>query len=241
MRSIAVIPAQGNKKMIAGKPLVMWTLIAAYEAGIFEEIYLTSEDPEILDMAFSGITTVERPKSLSGDLVAQWEPVVDAIRNTRVPLDAVCMVDSACPLTTPALLRETAVAFEQSDKRQLATVVQARHGWDISEAVLGNPANGLFPKLDCSMRLVRNAKYYSTELPPLYTPSGNVHWWDFLDVVTGDPILSTGGYNADVYGYLIPDELAVDVDTDFDFKIAELLLNQRRASNAVAFTGTEPG
>lgn len=241
MRSIAVIPARGNskrvpcknKKLIAGKPMVMWAMIAAYEANIFDEIYLTSEDPEILDMAFSGITPFERSERLSGDLVAQWEPVAEVARHTNsadlVFVDAVCMVTSVCPLTTPGLLRETAVAFEQSDKRQLATVIPARHGWMASEAVFGNPANGLIQKLDYG-------NLQSTELPPLYIPSGNVRWWKYKDVLDSDPILATGTYNADTYGYLIPEDLAVDVDTPFDFKIAELLLNQRRASEAVIYS-----
>ena len=236
MRSIAVIPARGNskrvpgknKRMIAGKPMVVWAMIAAYESGIFDEIYLTSEDPEILDMAFRGITPVERPESLSGDLIVQWEPVVHVVRKHRMslPPDSVCMVTACTPLTTPELIRETAAAFEHSDKRQLSTMVHARHGWYVSEAVFGNPANGLISKLD-------HPNLQSTELPPLYIPSGNVRWWKFLDVVTENPVVKTGAYDADTYGYLIPDELAVDVDTDFDFKIAELLLKQRRASEAV--------
>lgn len=219
--------------------MVMWAMLAALESEVFDEIYLSSEDPEILDMAFAGITPLIRENRLSGDLVPQWEPVVNVVQTRSTwpwtsPADSVCMVTAVCPLTTAELIQETAKVFESTEKRQLTTVIPARHGWNVSEGIDGDPANGVVGLLD-------HGNKQSTELPVLYIPSGNLRWWRYEDVLDGSgPVLATGAYGTDTYGYVVSEEIAVDVDMPFDFRIAELLLNQRRASRALAYTGAEP-
>lgn len=242
--SIAVIPARGNSKRvpgknakwIAGKPVVQWVMLAALEAGIFESIILTSEDPEILALAPEGVTPYMRDPALSEDDVSQLDPVVDVCKFLGLRADtAVCMLTACVPTTTPELIRETAAAFENEKPRKLQTMKLAEHPHHMAVPIFdGNPAKGLrrFTEFGQGKQ--------SPELPPVYVPSGNLVWgWfrDFRDRYSG---LDGGNYSSDTYGYLVPGELAIDIDTPFDFKIAELLLNQRRASNALAYTGMEP-
>ena len=262
MRSIAVIPARGNskrvpgknKRVIAGKPVVTWVMLAALESGVFDEIILTSEDDEILDLAPEGVTPYKRSPDLSGDEVNQFLPVVDVCKSEAEVLTklqsvnrfeflkprvfddiAVCMLTACVPTTTAELIRETAEIFERERPSKLQLFRVAEHPHHMAVPVDGeDPANGLrrFTEFGIGKQ--------TSELPRVYVPAGNLVWGSFADFRDESSGLVGGNYSEDTYGYVVPEELAVDVDTAFDFKIAELLLNQRRASHALAYTGIEP-
>ena len=59
MSNIALIPARGNSKSIPrknlidfnGKPLIFWTIEAAIKSKYIDEVYVSSEDDEILDIS----------------------------------------------------------------------------------------------------------------------------------------------------------------------------------------------
>ena len=77
MKLIAIIPARGgskrihrkNLKVFNGFPLLYWTFKTALDCKFyFDEIYLSSEDDEILNYGNSfGIACIKRPKELSTD------------------------------------------------------------------------------------------------------------------------------------------------------------------------------
>ena len=245
MRSIAIIPARGNskrvpgknKRMIAGKPVVLWVMIAALEAEIFDEIILTSEDDDILGLAPAGVRVWKRDSSLSQDEVSQFLPAVDICQTIQPYPDdtAVCMLTACVPTTTPELIQQTAKVYEATRPDKLQTFKLAEHPHHMAVPVDGeDPANGLrrFTETGIGKQ--------TTELPRVYVPAGNLVWGSFADFRDESPRLVGGNYSDDTYGYLVPDELAIDIDTPFDFKVAELLLNQRRASGALAYTGMEP-
>ena len=56
---IAVIPARGGSKRILkknikpfkGKPMIAWTIDAAREAGVFDQILVSTDDQEIADIS----------------------------------------------------------------------------------------------------------------------------------------------------------------------------------------------
>lgn len=90
-RTVAVIPARGGSKGIAnknladfcGKPLVVWTIEQALAAKRIDEVWVSSDDDEILKVAESaGAEPLKRPDELSGDEASSescWLHAVDAI------------------------------------------------------------------------------------------------------------------------------------------------------------------
>ena len=77
MKKICIIPARAGSKRIknknlkemAGKPLIAWTIECAIDSGMFDEIILSTDSEEILDVGSAyGLPEVGlRPSSLSGD------------------------------------------------------------------------------------------------------------------------------------------------------------------------------
>ena len=58
-KCIAIIPARGGSKRIKGKniiefqglPMIAWTIRAAQKSGLFTKILVSTDDPEIAEVA----------------------------------------------------------------------------------------------------------------------------------------------------------------------------------------------
>lgn len=103
MKNIGLIPARAgskrlprkNLKIFAGKPLIEWTFIAASNSTLLDEIYLSTDSLEIIEIAksYNIIVPFVRPKNLSEDDTTANE-VVDHFLHSM----------SASPSLNPILL-----------------------------------------------------------------------------------------------------------------------------------------
>ena len=85
MKILAVIPARGgskglprkNLKLLAGKPLISYTIEHAIASGVCDEIIVTTEDDEIGEVAkkYGAKVPFKRPKELADDITPP-EPVI---------------------------------------------------------------------------------------------------------------------------------------------------------------------
>lgn len=90
-RVVAVIPARGGSKGIrhknlidfCGKPLLVWTIEQAVAARRIDEVWVSSDDQEILRISErAGATPLERPAELSDDKASSescWLHAIDTI------------------------------------------------------------------------------------------------------------------------------------------------------------------
>ena len=85
---IAVIPARGGSKRIprkniknfCGKPMIAWSIEAAKECGLFDHIFVSTDDAEIAEISKSYGASVPflRPNELSDDFTSTGEVVSHA-------------------------------------------------------------------------------------------------------------------------------------------------------------------
>lgn len=88
MKTIALIPARGgsqrspkkNIRLLNGHPLIAYTIQQAKNAELFDDIYVSSDDGETLEIAERyGAGTIERPLEISGSLSEDYLWVKHAI------------------------------------------------------------------------------------------------------------------------------------------------------------------
>jgi len=86
---MALVPARGGSKrfprknlaLLAGRPLLAWTIERAMSSGIFDSVFVSSEDGAILETARRfGAAAIERPESLAGDLTPLEPVCLDAAK-----------------------------------------------------------------------------------------------------------------------------------------------------------------
>ncbi len=105
---LAIIPARGgskgiprkNIKLLAGKPLIAWTIEEAKKSKYVDRLILSSEDEEIIKVAreLSCEVPFIRPKELSEDEIPGIEPVIHAISNLEEKYDFICLLQPTSPL-----------------------------------------------------------------------------------------------------------------------------------------------
>ena len=88
MRTVAVIPARGGSKRLPrknvqplfGKPLIVWSIEACLRAKEIDDVYVSSDDDEMLDLAARhGARSIRRPENLADDAT----PKIEAIRHAH--------------------------------------------------------------------------------------------------------------------------------------------------------------
>ncbi len=109
MSNIAIIPARGgstrvprkNIRLFHGKPIIAYSIETAKASWLFDQVYVSSDDDEILTIAVKyGASVLLRSEGLGHDSVGTQEVVRDALRN---PLGAhyICCIYATAPLITP--------------------------------------------------------------------------------------------------------------------------------------------
>lgn len=112
MTTIAIIPARGGSKGIVGKnlvdlngkPLIDYTLAAAKEANVIDQIFVSTDDENIADYCISRNVKVpyRRPPNIALDNSSMIEVVLDALewleKNERQIPDKVIVLQPTSPL-----------------------------------------------------------------------------------------------------------------------------------------------
>jgi len=124
-RIIGIIPARGGSKSLPrknlqdllGVPLIAFSIQSALESKLIDCVYVSSDDPEILDVSKSfGAHVIRRPAEISGDFSRDNELLEHAIESQFRNLDEnslIAFLRPSHPLRNPQTL-DQAIEFYQS-------------------------------------------------------------------------------------------------------------------------------
>lgn len=140
MKYLAVIPARGgskglpgkNTRIIAGKPLIAWSIDQAYECGLIDCVHVSTDDQNIADVALIHRADVPylRPSNLAEDSTAT-EPVItyalDWYERNGIIFDAIVLLQPTSPLRKLNTLRTAINNFEKFNVDSLVTVCENHH------------------------------------------------------------------------------------------------------------------
>jgi len=106
---LAIVPARGGSKRLPrknllplhGKPLIVWTIEAGLKSEYVDKLVVSSEDPEILDIAkHSHAETIERPAALARDDTSTFNVVEDILIRVGADFDILVLLQPTSPLRT---------------------------------------------------------------------------------------------------------------------------------------------
>lgn len=180
MKHIAIILARGGSKRLPrknilafhGKPMLAWTVEAALQSCQFDQVLVSTDDPEIADIARAfGAAVPFLRDSAADDITPSSEATLAALRQAEQhwgeQFDVVSQLMANCPLRDAEDI--TAAAQNFIDRGAESQISCFRFGWmnpwwaaKLDEQ--GTP-DYLFPEA----RVAR-----SQDLPPLYCPSGAI-------------------------------------------------------------------
>lgn len=225
MSCVCIIPARGgskrlprkNLRLLAGKPLLQYTIEAADRSGCFDDIFVSSDDEKILALARGcGVQTDVRSPEMSGDRVKAVEVVDEFLRRKLADSgwNEVGMCLPTCPLRSSEDVRRAVEIFRsnkdacprllgvcESDRPQLALKPTAGHLAEMREQ-------------EAYERTTR-----SQDMPRYYLPNGSIY------LSTMEQYLETKTFfgNPTLY-YAMAPERSFDIDYEYQFHLAQCML-----------------
>lgn len=119
MKNLCIIPARGGSKRIPrknvkpflGKPIMAYSIEAALNSGIFDEVMVSTDDMEFAEIAkkYGASVPFLRSEATSNDYATTVDvllEVVDMYRQQGKEFDVVCCLYSTAPFVTVKHLKE---------------------------------------------------------------------------------------------------------------------------------------
>lgn len=221
--TIAIIPARGGSKRIprknirdfCGQPMISYAIAAARAAGCFEHIIVSTDDAEIAAVArdHGAATPFLRDARLADDHTGTSAVIVDAIQQLDrlgVSADSYCCIYATVPLIRAC---DLLAAYQRlNDGAADFAFSAAAFGFPIQRA-LQLAANG------CATPFwPENMAKRSQDLTPAYQDAGQFYWGRRQAWLEGRGVFDGNGL-----AHLLPRYRVVDIDTEEDWQLAELL------------------
>ncbi len=226
--TVAIIPARGgskglpgkNLRLLAGRPLLAYSIDAALHCAGILRCIVSTEDPAIRAAALaSRAEVIDRPVELATDTASSEAVIGHALEamaaDGELP-DRFVLLQPTSPLRTSAHLGEClALAAARPDARSVVSVCDSEHP---PHKALIEEAGSLRPLFDWES-LSRPRQM----LPRTVRPNGAIY------LCGSRAFLASGSlYDRPVLAFHMTREASVDVDTAEDLVRCELLLTQRR-------------
>lgn len=227
LRVIALVPARGgskkvkrkNVRMLGGKPLVAWPVHSARESPYVDRILVSTDDDEIATAAReAGADIHRRPVALAGDSSL----VIDTVRLLKRDLG----VDHRAP--TVMLLLEATSPFRS--RAVIARCLERLAEEDLDSIATFSPSD-IAPQRLWRLEDGRPQPYLRDAVPwmprqsfdPAYVLNAVVYAFRLDRLPDDGPSVLFGKMGAEV----IPGDDLVDIDTERDFLLANVILGNR--------------
>lgn len=220
---VGIIPARGgskslprkNIKLLAGKPLIAYTIEAALQSKKLNRVIVSTDDEEIADISRKyGAEVIMRPQDLAED-ASPTEPaikhVVSVLESDGYKPDIIVTLQPTSPFRTSNQIDDALDGIFFDDVDSIIGLKEVKeHPYKMKKIENNHVVPFLKIKLQSNRR---------QDMPQLYKENGAIYVTKYDFLMNRDKII--GG---NVKPFLMSDETSIDIDTHLDFKIAECLL-----------------
>ena len=226
---LAIIPARGgskglpgkNIKELCGKPLIAWTIEQAKSCDDSDRIVVSTDDEEIAEVAkkYSAEVPFVRPPELASDTATTIDVIFHAINWLKEHEDYrpeyILLLQPTSPLRSGEDINGAIQMLKDKDVRAVVSVCETDHypWWSNILPADDNMKDFLRPEILNKRR---------QDLPVFYRLNGAIYLADTDYLREQNSFLGP-----DTFAYKMSKERSVDVDSDIDFKLAALLLEEQ--------------
>lgn len=223
-RVIAVIPARRgskglplkNLRELNGVPLIVHSIRAALAASLVDTVVVSTEDDEIAAVASAhGATVVKRPADLATDTAQNNGVVRHVIESLPGQHRHVVLLQPTSPLRSAAHIDACLEPLIQGAARSAMTITPVEHHPGKAVHLSGDLVEPFTNDSDMEAR--------RQTMREVYRQNGAVYAVAVEDFLTQDRF-----YVRPCHGVVVPAEDSVDIDSEMDLMLAELILQKRR-------------
>ena len=228
MRILGIITARGgsksipgkNIKTLAGKPLIYYTIEAAKKSKYLTRTIVSTDDKKIAEISRElGIEVpFMRPEYLATDTSKSLDVVKHAVmelEKTDQTYDYILILQPTSPLRRTEDIDK---AIETASRLKADSLIAIRRVYD-SHPLRVRKIDGkgfLLPYCGSEPEGIRRQ-----DLPPAYVRNGAIYLAKRDLVMEKNTI-----YGDKVYGYEMPEERSIDINSEVDFLLAEVIINK---------------
>jgi CMP-N,N'-diacetyllegionaminic acid synthase len=221
---LALIPARGgskrvpgkNTKLLAGHPLIAWTILAARGSGVLDAVMVSTDDAQIKAVAEDHGISVPwlRPEELATDTASSMDVLfhsLDWYENMHGPVDGVMLLQPTSPFRSMKTIREAVSLFASDRSRPVIGFAPAPAPPEWCFRIRDGE---LVPVVDNPQRFAR-----SQDLEPAFVISGAMY------LASPDLLRSERTYfTSNACPLVVNDEAEnLDIDTMHDWRAAQHL------------------
>ncbi len=221
MSVVAIITARGGSKRIprknikefCGKPIIAYSIEAALNSGIFDEVMVSTDDEEIARIAESYGAKV--PFLRSAEKADDHAPTIEVIKEVLgeykklgEEFDYACCIYPTAPFVTAEKLKAAFEALKTSGKDALIPVVKFSFPPQRCFVIEGESLKYKWPE---------NEFARSQDLEPFYHDAGQFYFQKTKTLIEGHSMVP-----ASTAPFIVDDMEVQDIDTFDDWNIAEI-------------------
>lgn len=226
MKNIAIIPARSGSKGVknknirdlCGKPLMAYSIEAALESGKFEEVMVStdSEKYAVIAKQYGANVPFLRSDATASDAASSWDMVDEVLHNYKTlgrEFDTFCLLQPTSPLRNAEDIVAAYSLFEDKADFAVVSVCEAEHSplWC-----------GHLPETNEFVDFVdeKNLKQRQA-VRKFYRLNGAIYIVNIEKFKTERNLYQKGSF-----AYIMSQEQSVDIDTEVDFKLAEVTMKE---------------
>lgn len=221
---LVIIPARGGSKRLPGKnilelnnkPLIAYSIEEALKCKKISKVVVTSDDDRILEISKKfGATTIKRPEKFATDTSSSFDAIKHAIKKIKKKYKYIVLLQPTSPLRQLKHIEEAIQLFEKKSANAVISVCEVEHPvqWTMS--------------LDENLNMNNFVKNIDTrrsqEQKTHYRLNGSIY------IIKTNKLLNKKTFflTKNTYAYIMDKKYSIDIDDEFDFKLAECLVSIR--------------
>ena len=221
MKNLCIIPARGGSKRIPrknikpfmGKPIIAYSIEAALNSGVFDEVMVSTDDEEIAGVArqYGAAVPFLRSAETSNDYATTVDVLLEVVNRYKEQgkvFDTICCLYSTAPFVTSDRLKEASSKISETIDACF-TIVQ--YSYPIQRSLRINENEYV------EMKFLEHLKSRTQDLEKVYHDAGQFYF------VKTDALIQEKTVWCKRTAPLILSELEVqDLDTLTDWQLAEM-------------------
>lgn len=220
-KRIAIIPARGGSKRIpkknirifCGKPILFYSIQAAVESKIFDEIMVSTDDEEIAELAlkFGANVPFKRSTKASDDFATTAEVLIEVLERyseNGVNFDYMACIYPAAPFVTTEKLKKGMGLIENSSAALVLPVIPFSYPPQRSYIIKDGRLK---------MKWEENLNKRSQDLETLYHDCGQFYCYNVREFIK-----NRGQIVDNIIPIFYNEKEVQDIDNESDWEIAEI-------------------
>ena len=208
-----------NFKKLKGKPLICYTIEQAIKSKLYHKVVLSSDDPKIFNIGkkYNIDVWFLRPKNLSGDKIAKIPVIRHSLNKAekyfKTKFDVIHDLDVTSPLREVSDIIKAQKIFASNKAKNLITGCVARKNPYFNMIEIDN-----YNRISISKKSINYAR--RQDAPKVYEMNASIYIWKRKTLLQDKKLIN----NKTVF-YKMPSKRSTDIDSNFDWKIVEYLIN----------------